>query len=227
MSESLEARLPCPVCLGTRLEKTRLTSDTSVLVLDACRRCGGIWFEVGEVQRLRRLKPEQLWDKVAPRKTKFRAPCHNCYALMDRNADVCPSCEWRNVIHCPSCDRPMKPEVHDGLRLDVCARCKGVWFDHVELAEIWRLSVQASRQRLATANEPGVAGDVAIGAAYALSYSPELFIYGARSAGLGIEAGASALSHAPDAAAAVFEGAGEAAGGIFDAVMSIIDGIFS
>ena len=227
MTVSIAPRLPCPVCLGTRLEKTRLTAGGTALVLDSCRRCGGIWFELGERQRLRRLQPEQLWDKFALRKSAFRAPCHNCYALMDRNGDVCPSCGWRNVIHCPSCDRPLHVEEHAGLRLDECKSCQGVWFDHVELAEIWRVTQDSSRRRLATDGKYPVAGDIAFGAVQALSYSPDLFIYGARTAGMGIEAGAHALAHAPDAAAAVFEGAGDAAEGIFHAVMAIIEGIFS
>lgn len=227
MSVGIDPRLPCPVCLGTRLEKTRLTGRGAALVLDSCRRCGGIWFELGEVQHLRNVKPEMLWDKVGLRKSAFRAPCQNCYALMDRNAEACPSCGWRNVIHCPSCDRPMQVDKHAGLRLDVCKRCHGVWFDHVELAEIWRVTVNASRQRGAGGGKTPVAGNVAFGALEALSYSPGLFLYGAQAAGMGIEAGAHALAHAPEAAAAVFEGAGEAAEGIFNAVMAIIEGIFS
>jgi Zn-finger nucleic acid-binding protein len=226
MTTHFAARFPCPVCLGVQLDKTRLTGSDTALELDSCRRCGGIWFELGEVQHLRRLKPQVLWDKVALRKSAFRAPCHSCYALMDRNADVCPSCGWRNVIDCPSCDRPLHAETHDGLRLDVCRNCRGVWFDHVELAEIWRLTLNASQQR-SMRGKSSVAGDVGFGVAEALAYSPHLFIYGAQTAGMGIEAGAHMLSNAPEVAVAAIEGAGDAAEGIFHAVMEIIEGIFS
>lgn len=227
MRASIAPRLPCPICLGVKLDKTRLTASDAALELDSCRRCGGIWFELGEVQHLRRLKPELLWDKVGLRKSAFRAPCHSCYAIMDRNAEVCPSCGWRNVIACPSCERPLQAETHEGLRLDVCRNCKGVWFDHVELAEIWRLSLNASRQRLAAGGRSSVAGNATFGVVEVLAYSPDLFIYGAWTAGMGIDAGAHALANAPEVAGAVFEGAGDAAEGIFSAVMSIIEGIFS
>ena len=44
----LEARYPCPVCLGVAMTKTPIGRD-GALVLDHCARCGGVWFDAGEL----------------------------------------------------------------------------------------------------------------------------------------------------------------------------------
>ena len=229
----IEPRYPCPVCLGVRLEKTRIGARGE-LVLDSCGRCGGIWFELGEVQRLTRHRPEALWDRVARRDAPFRMQCHACHAPMERNAATCPTCDWRNVIDCPVCDHQMHAQVQDGLRLDVCRSCKGVWFDHVELAALWSLSLErAARRRGATGltstagGATDVAADSAITLTYALAYSPEILFYGARAAGYAVSASAEALASAPEAAAGLAAGAGEAAASVFEAVLNIISELFS
>jgi Zn-finger nucleic acid-binding protein len=229
----IEPRYPCPVCLGVRMEKTRVGARGE-LVLDSCGRCGGIWFELGEVQRLTRHQPQALWNRVARRDELFRMQCHSCHAPMDRNASSCPTCDWRNTINCPVCDRPMHAEVHDGLRLDVCRTCKGVWFDHVELAAIWNLALERARHRApgtGLASRPGGAIDVAedstIALTYALAYSPEIFVYGARAAGYAVSASAEVLASAPEAAAGLAAGVGEAAASVFESVLDIISGLFS
>lgn len=224
-----ESRYPCPVCLGVRLEKTRVGARGE-LVLDACRRCGGIWFELGEVQRLKRFRPQMLWDRVGLRDEPFRMQCHGCHAPMDRNAVTCPACDWRNTINCPVCDRAMDAHTHDGLRLDTCRNCKGVWFDHVELAAIWSLALDRVAQRrspgTSPATTPSATEDGTIVLMYALAYSPEVVLYGARAAGYAVSASAEALANAPEAAAGLIGGAGEAAASVFETILDIISGLF-
>jgi Zn-finger nucleic acid-binding protein len=227
----IEPRYPCPVCLGVRLEKTRV-GTRGELVLDSCSRCGGIWFELGEVQHLTRHRPQALWDRVARRDEPFRMQCHACHAPMDRNAANCPTCDWRNAIDCPICDRTMHAEVHDGLRLDVCRTCKGVWFDHVELAAIWNLALERATRRPRGTGLPSRRGmdvteDGAIALTYALVYSPEIVVYGARAAGYAVTAAAEGLASAPEAAAGLASGVGEAAASVFESVLEIISGLFS
>jgi Zn-finger nucleic acid-binding protein len=226
----LEPRYPCPVCLGVRLEKTRV-GPRGELVLDSCRRCGGIWFELGEVQRLKRFRPQTLWDRVGLRDEPFRMQCHGCHVPMDRNAATCPTCEWRNTVDCPVCDRPMEAQTHEGLRLDTCRNCKGVWFDHVELAAIWSLAVdRVARQRApgtSPATLPSGPDDGAAVVMYALAYSPEVVLYGARAAGYAVSVSAEALANAPEAAIGLIGGAGEAAASVFETVLDIISGLFS
>jgi Zn-finger nucleic acid-binding protein len=226
----LEPRYPCPVCLGVRLEKRRVGARGE-LVLDFCRRCGGIWFELGEVQRLKRFRPQVLWDRVGLRDEPFRMQCHGCHAPMDRNAATCPACDCRNTIDCPVCERAMEAETHEGLRLDTCRNCRGVWFDHVELAAIWSLALdRAARGRppgTSPSTTPAAAEDGSIALMYALAYSPEIVLYGARAAGYAVSTSAEALANAPEAAAGLIGGAGEAAASVFEAVLDIISGLFS
>lgn len=153
-----EVRYPCPVCLGVKLEKLRPSQEPD-LVLDYCRRCGGIWFDEGEVARLRGLKPRALWAKVTLRDAAYRMKCHNCHASMDRNAERCPSCGRANAIDCPVCTAPLQPIRQDGVRVEICRRCRGAWFDNVELADIWNRTVDAVARRRAAAAPRDVTAD--------------------------------------------------------------------
>ena len=221
----VETRLPCPVCLGVTMRKTRLTGRGQDLTLDACPRCGGIWFELGEVQRLRAHPPDALWKLVQQRHQPHRGPCHHCQAIIDRNAEKCDACGEINRIECPSCQREMDVQTHEGLRLDTCARCRGVWFDHVELEAVWKLALTASRK--APARYGGDAAEIGTYVVLdSLMYSPHLVVYGAQAAGMAIESGAHALANAPEVAGAAVEGAGELAAGAFEAIVAIISGIF-
>jgi Zn-finger nucleic acid-binding protein len=226
----IEPRYPCPVCLGVRLEKTRV-GTRGELVLDSCRRCGGIWFELGEVQRLKRLRPQTLWDRLGAREEAFRMQCHACHVPMDRNAAECAACGWTNAIDCPVCQRPMQPQTHAGLRLDTCRTCKGVWFDHSELAAIWSLALAAAQpghsrgRSLATSS--AAADDGAAMLFYALAYSPDLVLYGARAAGYAVSGSAEVLANAPEAAAGLIGEAGDAAASVFEAILDIVSGLFS
>ena len=220
----LEHRLACPVCLGATMQKTSVTGPAGDLVLDSCGRCGGIWFELGEVQRLRRHPPEAFWQSVARRTEPFRAQCHACHAFMDRSLDRCPACAASNRIDCPACAEPLTVEVHEGLRLDLCRRCRGVWFDHAELHALWRLSLTASRRQ----HRGEMVGDVGAWVLLdTLMYSPELLFLGARAAGMAVEGGMQVLTNAPEVATGAVEVVGDAATGVFDAILEIIGGVFS
>lgn len=221
----VETRLPCPVCLGVTMSKTRLSGRGQDLTLDACPRCGGIWFELGEVQRLRAHPPDALWKLVQQRHDPHRGPCHQCQAIIDRNADRCEACGEANRIECPSCQREMDVQTHEGLRLDTCRHCRGVWFDHIELEAVWKLAVTSAKSA-----RTGRGQDAAEIGSYllldTLMWSPHLVVYGAHAAGMAIQSGAQALTHAPEVAGAVVEGAGEVAAGAFEAIVAIISGIF-
>lgn len=231
----LSPRLPCPVCLGTTMEKVQVGPRRGVEV-DRCRRCGGIWLEHGEVQQLRALPKGEVWKHVEPSRETFSMRCHDCHALLDRAEEKCPSCGWQNVLECPSCARPMKTEAHAGLRLDVCRHCKGIWFDRHELEEIWGASFDRSLQKRnlsrgdAVAGAADATGDVLF---TALFFAPDLVFYGARAAGHAAAASADAISHLPAAlastpemASSAFEAVGEAAGSVFETIFEIIAGLF-
>ena len=221
----LQLKWSCPVCLGATLQKSTIR-DSAPLTLDYCKRCGGIWFDHGEVQRLRRFKAEQLWQVVAQMEGVHRMHCHSCTALLERGADKCMDCGWVVELDCPSCGTPMQSAEYEGVRLDVCRKCRGVWFDRHELAEIWRMEFNAALQRRQH-------GNVAYGGAAlvdALTYDPFLMYYAAHAAGHVLSAGAQGMGSAlPDVAGAASDiagAAGEAAASLFETIVDIIGGIF-
>jgi Zn-finger nucleic acid-binding protein len=224
-SEGLAPRLPCPVCLGLQMEKARIDGAShGTLVLDHCPRCGGIWFERGEVARLAAHHPDALWSRISRREEAFRPPCHECHAPMDRSAECCPACGWDNRLLCPECQRPMERRVREGLTLDVCTRCRGVWFDHAELSALWSASLSEALERRATSGKAlAVGGDVLMDA---LIWTPDLVVYGAYAAGHVASAAAQGLAHAPGAVVGAAEVVGDAASGLFESIVEIISSIF-
>jgi Zn-finger nucleic acid-binding protein len=216
----IEPRYPCPVCLGSQLEKTRIGGDDE-LELDHCRRCGGVWFELGEIQRLRQKRARKFWRRVS-RPSDARTLCHSCHAPIDRNAETCPSCGARNIIDCPVCDKPLETHTYQSIRLDVCKSCRGVWFDHAELVAIWKLHLGA---RGTLAKEAGIVSKVEPPGVFlldALTFMPDVLFLGARTAGYALSGAAEAV-----ASSGVGDVVAEAAGGVFEVIVEIIGGIFS
>jgi Zn-finger nucleic acid-binding protein len=210
MRKRFETRLPCPVCL-IMMEKAQIRGRAGVLTLDHCSRCGGVWFERGEVQELAMRTPASLWAEIAPRADTPRPPCHQCQTPLDRDAEKCAACGHSNQINCPACDRTMRRVVRNGLVLDLCERCHGVWFDHRELSAVWQLSVDAVAQRQSsrTGDSLAVGGDVLLNTMF---WAPGLVIDGA----VGV-------AHLGGAA---LEAAGGAAESVFETILGFISALF-
>jgi Zn-finger nucleic acid-binding protein len=205
----IETKLPCPVCL-IMMEKAQVKGRAGVLTLDHCVRCGGVWFERGEVQALAMSQPAALWTEVAPRADTPKPLCHNCQSPLDRDAAKCGACGKPNVLDCPSCDQQMRRHEVNGLVLDVCERCHGVWFDNKELSAVWRLSVEATQRRPSAFGEAAaVGGDVLLNTMF---WAPGLVVDGA--------IGAAHLG------GAALEAAGGAAEGVFEAILGFISSLF-
>ncbi|RMH69083.1 MAG: hypothetical protein D6675_13765 [Gemmatimonadetes bacterium] len=230
-----EERYDCPVCLGVKMDKLKVAPQATFLV-DHCRRCGGMWFDQGEVQLLRQTSAKVLARKINLKPEAYQMQCHSCHTRMDRNLDKCPNCNWKNIINCPCCHQPLKPVEHSGLRLDICKTCKGVWFDQIELAQIWNIQLDhlAKRKKgvLTTAGEAGE--EAAELFTEALIYDPFLTLIavdtaldvGAAVGGTILDISGEAISNAPEMAGAVFEGGAELAGSIFEAIAEIIASLF-
>src|SRR5690606_4098522 len=197
----LTTRLPCPVCLGVKMDKVTVGSGNR-LELDHCRRCGGVWFEPGEVQHLRAIPQKELWRQLSASSELSPALCQTCHAPLERRHERCPACGAPNVLDCPDCDRPMHVETFGGMRLDVCRRCKGVWFDHHEIEAIWGAALDQSLQKRKLSRGRAVgdaaedAGDVLL---TSLFFAPDLMFYGAYAAGHAVSAVAEGISRMPEA----------------------------
>ena len=230
----METRWPCPVCLGVAMQKAVVRGAGADVTIDACPRCGGIWFERGEVRQVAHLEADALWNAIPRLGDQARPPCHGCGARIDRDVERCDACGHRNVLRCPRCDLEMERRTQGALVLDLCRRCEGVWFDHAELSSIWRLNLTAATQR--AARRPGrggeamaVGGDVLVNA---LIWTPDLVIHGAYAAthaasamaqSVGAVASSGAAAEAATSAAGVV---GDAASGVFSMIADIIAGLF-
>ena len=229
-----EARLPCPVCLGVQMEKVSLGRAGSQLTLDHCERCGGVWFEKGETQHLTRHSPAELFRHIPPRATSPQPPCHGCGAPLDRDAARCAVCKRSNDIACPACDTTMERRRIASLKLDVCARCHGVWFDHAELKSLWSLSAteitreRSSRLSTSVGQAAAIGGDVLL---ESLFWAPGLTLHAGAAAAEGVghvvgAIGSLSIDGAAGAAMGAAEIVGGAAEGVFDMIMEIIGSLF-
>lgn len=212
----IEARYDCPVCLGTKLLKLDIGNHS--LILDFCRRCGGIWFDHGELQALRRLESNVIFNRIELKDQTFNMQCHSCHHLMKRNASNCKNCGWKNEIDCPVCAKLMNVKTIAGMQLDYCKSCKGVWFDNIELSEIWNgvIDKAAAKNQFRSDRIADVGSDTASFFVDILAYDPGILIYGAE-AGVeigkaAVEASASIISKTPEIAGSVLEGTGELTG---------------
>jgi uncharacterized protein len=225
--KQLETRYPCPVCLGVKMEKVTLpgSADLAPLTLDHCSRCGGVWFEAGEVLHLRRSDATALWRAIAQREGAHAMRCHSCRTPISRTASSCHVCGWKMELDCPVCERPLRLSEQNGLHLDYCTHCKGVWFDHDELTGIWRMEVDALVRRRGSR---AVAADGGVMLLDVLLYDPFVMYYGIHAAGHAAGAAADALAGAGsvEVIGEVAGAAGEVASGLFETIVEIIGGIF-
>jgi len=230
-----EARYPCPACLGLPMQKIRFNNPQQglELILDSCQRCGGIWFDAGEVEMLTQIHPNVAMRQIELKPEAFIMKCHTCQSAMDRNADHCPACNWHNQLDCPICQQAMSIAKVEDLKLDYCKGCKGVWFDNIELSTIWNQRLA----RLASQQQAGGRGFTAEDGSdlflNVLVFSPELLYYGAAGVAKAVQhapeiaAGAvEMIGNAPELAGNLIEGGAKLAGGIFEAIGAIIAAIF-
>jgi Zn-finger nucleic acid-binding protein len=231
-----ETRYPCPVCLAVKMEKVRILTTVPAghpapaarrleLVIDHCSRCGGVWFDAGEVQLLRRVDAALLWRQIVEREGVHAMACHSCRSLLRRTETSCSACGWKVALDCPICAEHMRTSEQSGMRLDYCPRDKGVWFDHDELAGIWKLEANALVRRHGSRSLEAADNIVLLDA---LLLDPFVMYYGisaaAHAGGAVVEAAASA--GALEAAGGAADAIGEVASSIFETIAEIIGGIF-
>ena len=230
----LEARLPCPVCLGVTMQKAVVGAGPRVEI-DICGRCGGLWLEHGEVQQLRSHRHTDVRVHFGPDAIQQVSQCHNCHAPLDRDAERCAACGQGNLLDCPHCDRTMRVLWRGPLRLDICTHCKGTWFDHHEVEALWgpQFDLALQRRNLQRSDAGSVAGDVGDLALHSLFYAPDLMLLGGAAVGEVAATTASVMAQLPEAVAASPEAASaalevitDAASGVFEVVIEVVVGIF-
>lgn len=223
-------RLECPACLGLALQRNAVAQDTT---LDHCGRCGGTWIPRAQVPRLRAV-PTQTVRAMITRAGDAGFLCHSCHTPMERDAASCSACAWKNTLGCPSCGKGLRRVTEQGVTVDVCRRCEGLWLDHHELSSLW-----AAAAAVAVAHHGGVLDDLSSVADASslldvLFYAPDLVRGTAYVAGEGVELVANVAGTVSEAGGlfsavgGVLEVAGDAAGAVFGViadVFSLFDGL--
>ena len=159
----IEPRYNCPVCPGLPMQKLQIAHrhKSVYLTLDCCKRCGGVWFDRGEVQLSQQITSSKVRQRIAKHTSYGQSYCQSCHAFMDRNKTECAACGWHNQIACPVCAETLQCKRHKGLTLDVCHSCKGIWFDQAELPALWSNSlsniIKSSQEKSSTSSsdQPG------------------------------------------------------------------------
>lgn len=70
-------------------------------------------------------------------------PCQYCGKPLDPFKDACPSCGAAGAAAppgsrraCPRCNLPLHLSERQGVEIDYCMKCRGVWLDNGELEKI-------------------------------------------------------------------------------------------
>lgn len=101
-----------------------------------CTRCYGFWARKDAVSRGvgdPRSSHPALEASPAPGR------CRLCFGRLDRGG-ACRECGApAPILACPACAMPMARIEQQGVTIDRCDPCSGVWFDMGEIARVYRL----------------------------------------------------------------------------------------
>jgi len=113
----------CPAC-----KSQTIVIERNRIELDYCTRCGGVWFDSGELELL-------LASLSMDACSKFI----NDIMTDDRTKSD------EKVRRCPQCAQKMKKSAfgdESKVLIDVCRRGDGVWFDAGELSDLLKQLAQ-------------------------------------------------------------------------------------
>ena len=106
---------------GTRLQRVEVMG----IELDKCNKCDGIWFDRGELERLRDIKIDDVEEVIERRYGKPQYEPGTVDGYM-----ICPTCE----------DNARLIRFHytymNPVDVDRCEKCLGIWLDRGELGAI-------------------------------------------------------------------------------------------
>ncbi|MDQ7821244.1 MAG: zf-TFIIB domain-containing protein [Candidatus Eremiobacteraeota bacterium] len=113
--------IPCPACETIMLKPAK--DPATGLHLEACPRCRGWWFDVGELERFLRSSEFRCqvedFDRKSAASPEGRAPISGYRLLV-----------------CCKCGTAMHERVFRGIKIDVCQNCRSLWFDAGELTAL-------------------------------------------------------------------------------------------
>ncbi len=136
--------------------------------------------------------------------------CSKCGFPMTRATAACGACGRENILDCPGCGSELERVQSENFTVDVCRACRGVWFDNLDLSQVWNLQIGNSNHsegmNPSPSSEDGRTEDTVIAI---LRHSRG-----------GENDGSEADGRSVD-------GSGDHSGNVFDSIADIIGGIFS
>lgn len=134
---AVAASLPCPYCDGhPPLAVLDRYEQQTVTPLRYCNTCYGFW-AAGDALTAGVASP---WDDhPALYATQGPKRCRACFGHLKPDGNCAKCGKPLPPLGCPSCGKTMERIEREGLRLDQCATCMGVWFDTGEITAVFRL----------------------------------------------------------------------------------------
>ena len=90
------------------------------IVYQKCSKCGGFWFDKGELHQIRQ---EKDWFKIATN-------IENASSKITKGSLKCPRCS--ELLH------TIEYSHETGIKVNVCPKCEGLWLDSTEIQAIKR-----------------------------------------------------------------------------------------
>ncbi len=118
--------MSCPRCQVLLSEVTR-----AGVVADTCGTCGGMWLGRDELQAMvTRVDGSQHARRNA---TQYAGTKAGIKTQTERRTSRMGQTDF---LRCPRCGDLLRETQHDGVRVDECCRCRGMWLDDGELERI-------------------------------------------------------------------------------------------
>jgi Zn-finger nucleic acid-binding protein len=137
MTKAMNELLRCPNDADALLQVQAESRQGSVIMLDQCKCCGGIWFDKWELFQVAETKVRELTD-------------------IDLDHLRCPEGKIDGEPQCPRCRVELRsfhdPHIPPNIQMLICDECEGFWLNHGEAAGYadYRQALQQQRgERLA------------------------------------------------------------------------------
>ncbi|MCS6859745.1 MAG: zf-TFIIB domain-containing protein [Abditibacteriales bacterium] len=159
-----KVQISCPTCRVGLVEFEFKHSPG--IKLDGCPQCRGIWVDDGELRAIHHRITGATASAASTTHPPFQpdvrqkaqqamgfltnVECPGCKQPNPTASKVCWACgailEGKRGFICPRCDKPLSSGVYDGLRLDTCKACGGMWVDAPEFPVLMQRSPEQLKQ---------------------------------------------------------------------------------
>ena len=125
--------IQCPVCESNMRAVTARANPGTLIVLDQCAQCGGIWCDKWELYPT---DPEEA-ERLNPLDEKLlQAAAH----------------QGKKALYCPRCKDKLQifrdPLLPPAIQLERCERCQGMWLKRGQFGNYKRFQAKIRRQKL-------------------------------------------------------------------------------